>query len=455
MIHIALLALGAVSLLPQILSAQSWYQATTANDPGDSRDAAMAFCNTANHVVLFGGFPLRNDTWTYDGADWTHAAPSTVPPGRRECAMATDFARGVVVMFGGRGSSGALADTWEWNGTDWQNVTPAASPPGRIGHVMAWDALRNVTVLFGGAVDPFLPPALTDTWEWNGTTWTQVGTAHAPSESVYASMCFDTARNVCVLTGGTSVFGAPDQKTWEYDGTDWIDRTAAVGPGPSVGLGVQNAQMVFDPIAAVALLYGGRTPAGTFPTDTWQYDGTAWSIVATGTPSERVRFAMAFDLNRGVPVLYGGLDGTFSTWYHETWQYGTTPASYTMFGFGCPGSAGVPSNTASSLPVIGGTLTIEIGNLPIPEVMAIVLGNTQLGPIDLTGLGMPGCSGYVSPDFLALVTGSAGVASFSVPVPANPTLIGAEIHSQALVFEAGINAFGAIVSDAATATVGI
>jgi hypothetical protein len=358
-------------------------------------------------------------------------------------------------MFGGRGAGGALADTWEWNGVDWQNVTPASSPPARIGHVMAYDATRNVTVLFGGAADPFAPPQLTDTWEWDGTTWTQVATTAAPSESVYSSMCFDTQRNVCVLTGGTSTLGAPDQRTWEYDGLNWVDRTAAVGPGPSVGIGVQNAQMVFDPLRMVAILYGGRTPSGTFPTDTWEYDGASWSIVATGTPTERVRFAMTFDLLRGVPVLYGGLDGTFQNWYHETWELGLPTAAYFGYGAGCPGALGVPSNTASTLPVIAATMTIDIGNMPAPEVGALVLSATRIIPIDLAPIGAPGCNAYLTVDFIALFGGGGGTASFPVPIPANSGLIGVEIHSQALVFENGVNALGAILSDAATARLGI
>ena len=38
---------------------------------------------------------------------------------------------------------------------------------------MAYDAARGVTVLFGGYDGANY---LGDTWEWNGTSWTQVGT---------------------------------------------------------------------------------------------------------------------------------------------------------------------------------------------------------------------------------------------------------------------------------------
>jgi hypothetical protein len=39
--------------------------------------------------------------------------------------MAYDAAAGTVVMFGGDGLNGALNDTWTWNGSDWTQQTPA------------------------------------------------------------------------------------------------------------------------------------------------------------------------------------------------------------------------------------------------------------------------------------------------------------------------------------------
>ena len=109
--------------------------------------------------------------------------------------MATDLGRSVVVMFGGQGA-GVMSDTWEWNGVYWESTAPVTSPSARVGHVMAYDSARSVTVLFGGSPNPILPPVANDTWEWNGTTWTQVATATAPSEAVYSSMCYDSQRGV-------------------------------------------------------------------------------------------------------------------------------------------------------------------------------------------------------------------------------------------------------------------
>lgn len=56
--------------------------------------------------------------------------------------------RGRVVMHGGRGTSGWLTDTWEWDGTDWTERQPAHDGHTDVGGVMAFDhALGRVLLL--------------------------------------------------------------------------------------------------------------------------------------------------------------------------------------------------------------------------------------------------------------------------------------------------------------------
>src|SRR5262249_14172263 len=70
-----------------------------------------------------------------------------------------------------------LADTWEWDGTDWTQRATASSPPARYGHVLAFDSARGRTVLFGSS-------SLTDTWEYGPVVpgaWVPFGTGCAGS----------------------------------------------------------------------------------------------------------------------------------------------------------------------------------------------------------------------------------------------------------------------------------
>ncbi|MCH8271508.1 MAG: hypothetical protein IH985_09915 [Planctomycetes bacterium] len=53
--------------------------------------------------------------------------------------------------------------------------------------------------------------------------------------------------------------------------------------------------------------------------ETWEWDGTSWTLAATTGPSPRNRHAMAYDSVRGVTVLFGGDDGAPNG---ETWEWG-------------------------------------------------------------------------------------------------------------------------------------
>jgi hypothetical protein len=142
--------------------------------------------------------------------------------------MAYDAARGVTVLFGGTWNMSYLGDTWEWNGTAWRLRT-VFGPSGRLGHAMAYDAARGVTVLFGGSTGRGpggLPYVNGETWEWDGTVWTEL-VVTGPSPREFAAMAYDAARGVTVLFGGiagfiinseTWVLGAPCPADFDHSG---------------------------------------------------------------------------------------------------------------------------------------------------------------------------------------------------------------------------------------------
>ena len=102
--------------------------------------------------------------------DWTQV--STQGPSARESAyMSYDSSRGKIVLFGGyepAGSGKVDSDTWEFDGTSWTQIPVSGPPPGALGQ-MVFDSARGVSVLFGGGNNStFLAPI---TWEWDGATW--------------------------------------------------------------------------------------------------------------------------------------------------------------------------------------------------------------------------------------------------------------------------------------------
>jgi hypothetical protein len=126
---------------------------------------------TTGHVVLFGGNNCTadgyiNDTWTWDGTNWTQQSPSTSPSTRGFVGFAADPVLARPVLFGGFDGSSTLSDTWTWTGSNWSPLAVTTSPSARGQTAMATDPNGRL-VLFGGnasAPPPFGDSPLGDTW---------------------------------------------------------------------------------------------------------------------------------------------------------------------------------------------------------------------------------------------------------------------------------------------------
>src|SRR5262249_5244454 len=180
-------------------------------------------------------------------------APVSSPPQRYGAAMASDFLRGRTVMFGGGTNSGLplFADTWEWDGSNWSQLTPRAEPPARSRPALAYDRFRSRTVLFGGSGDSSMTCCFADTWEWDGAHWLQRVPVVAPAARAYHALAFDSRRGRTVLFGGqtsSSLFA----DTWEWDGGNWALQTPATGP-PARTLHA----MTYDSGRGRVVLFGG------------------------------------------------------------------------------------------------------------------------------------------------------------------------------------------------------
>ncbi|MEB2322151.1 MAG: hypothetical protein OZ921_06535 [Sorangiineae bacterium] len=312
---------------------KTWTAAAPASKPSARGGHAMVFDAARGTVVLFGGVDANNqflaDTWEWDGATktWTDVTPSGVSPtGREFHAMAYDAARGKVMLFGGHGADYVdLADTWEWDGLarTWTPVTVAVSPSLRTSPAMAYDAVRHKVVLFGGHGGGYL----NDTWEWDGAakTWTQLTPAAPPAARGGHAMTYDAARGKVVLMGGFS--SAPGtgsfDDTWEWDGSSWTN----VSPGPSPPARSSHA-VAYDVARERVLLFGGFV-SGVALADTWEWDGAAWTQASpASSPPARGHLALADDLARQRVVLFGGFGG--SGWLADTWEWnGATWANVT------------------------------------------------------------------------------------------------------------------------------
>jgi hypothetical protein len=66
--------------------------------------------------------------------------------------MAYDAATQAVVLIGGNGTNETqeFTDTWSWNGATWTQLFPASSPSARTSPAMTYDPVLRAVVLFGG-----------------------------------------------------------------------------------------------------------------------------------------------------------------------------------------------------------------------------------------------------------------------------------------------------------------
>jgi hypothetical protein len=312
---------------------------------------------------------------------------------------------------------------------------------------MAFDQSRGVIVLFGGGDGVGL---LNDTWEWNGTHWSQSNPVMRPSVRAGAGMAFDPVNASVLLYGGGDVNGVPLVDTWSWNGTNWQLRTPATPPTQR-----GNPAMVTDTCRQRVVLYGGNN-YDMFP---WEWDGAQWHQLYTPTGGPRLGSGSAYDATHRAVVYFGGNDPSFVNWMSDTWVYSTPwPATNTSYGGGCAGSEGIPvlASAPYSLPWIGDTLHMRVS--PLALTTTTVLFGTGLDPttpVDLSQYGMPSCNGLVSVLIVDFVAASSGSAEWSIAVPNTAALAGAHVFQQAFALEAGANAAGVVASNGADMMIGI
>jgi len=404
-------------------------------------------------LMLFpGGGQPGNSFWRWNGTTWDQPVAVT-PPHRFDCYVAYDAARQRVVLYGGTGPTGTgpggfINDLWEWDGAVWQQRAVAAFPPARIYGAFAFDRARNVCVLFSGS-HPSTGALQTDTWEWNGTTWTQALPAAHPLGRRLANMTFDPSTQRLLLYGGDGPASLIFTDTWTWDGVAWVQRQPATPPWAR-----HASIMVSDLARSRVVLCGGLF----FDFQTWEWDGSQWHASVPGSPGPLVESAATYDTQRGEVLMFGGASPAGFT--SDLWRYKTnSPANATPFGAGCAGSVGVPylANAPYSLPWIGDTARTRVYNLsPItPGAIFVTSLTPSFLPMSLAPIGAPGCDLLLQPDVLTLEIASESHADSAVSIPFSVSLAGLSIYQQAFPFEAGVNPLGMIASNGLRLILGI
>ncbi len=199
------------------------------NGPGKRSRHEFTYDAKQRTLVLFGGIEwsspsgkLFHDTWLFRDGEWLEAHCEVAPVARHRGAMVYDSVRGCSVLFGGQGQGSLrfrmLGDTWSFAGDQWRQIhfSTGSQPTPRCGHSLAFDENTGQTLLFGGITAE--DRSLSDTWIFDGSTWTQLSVA-GPTPRRYAAFAYDPALQGCVLQGGSL-----DDRGKKQYGETWLLR---------------------------------------------------------------------------------------------------------------------------------------------------------------------------------------------------------------------------------------
>jgi cysteine-rich repeat protein len=359
----------------------TWYENATALRPAGRTEHAMAYDPVRERIVMFGGSSagaMLGDTWEYDGTVWTQILGSA-PIARQMHAMTYDPKRGRVILYGGTNApiDTEYNDTWQYNGT-WATVsgnvpatghfshsltfdpargetlmvggqthlgdtpetyaldgtgwTKIASAPGRRGHVAGFDEARGRTVIWGG-VSGGTPKYLVT--ELIGTTWTDQTDAGEPSRfNLLPAIAFDTTRGQLIVFGGQGSGVPNSNETWAMGETEWTQlQITGSSPPPRY-----RSAMAYDAARKRVVLFGGQSDGTTALADTWELNGTTWSVRTPGSgPSPRAGHRMVYDSWRKKVVLFGGDDTSTSN--NELWEWDGAAGTWTKITLANPPEA--------------------------------------------------------------------------------------------------------------------
>ena len=328
---------SAPSIGPLSPSAGPWVLLGTAGRAPSARASeSLAYDPVHNFTLAFGGDYL-NDTWKEKGGTWTNISAnlSTAPSRRGLAPMAYDAHDGYFVLFGGFSDAPTWSrgeydnDTWIFNGS-WKNITGSAgAPPSpRFASSMVYDPQLSAVVLFGGVVGGLNNGAsgpLNDTWEFRNGTWKNVTgqLSTSPPGRDWEALAYDVADRYLVLYGGYNEATATlYSDTWTFNGSAWSKLAPSIDPGA-----LRSAYFASSEGAeGYPLLYGGDTSPylGAAVNATWVFRAGQWTNLTArvGSPPTPLNFgALVWDGSLDRLVLFGGYDAagaeTNSTWTYD------------------------------------------------------------------------------------------------------------------------------------------
>jgi PKD repeat protein len=153
--------------------------------------------------------------------------------------------------------------------------------------------------------------------------WSNITSSAGPSPPprISGGMVYDAADGYTLLFGGeylnTSSFRTTYYNdTWAFENGTWRNLSIAFAPSPRFGFG-----LAYDVEDGYVVLFGGSSKTASYLSDTWTYSGGVWTNITKATaPPARFWASMTYDEPDGFVVLFGGLS-TGSSYVGDTWKF--------------------------------------------------------------------------------------------------------------------------------------
>lgn len=411
-------------------------------------DGAVRVLHVAGNgdVVAGGDFNVAGGTPAAHVARWNGVAWTPIGTGLADPVYCiTEDSTG---LWTGTGNQFVDYRLRRWDGSQWNIVGIVGQQfPGsalRANFIRALGHLPNGDLVAGGNVLSGMGQSGIATW--GGTWWSLItlgGTVHTI-----------TTVPGGVIMAGSFLYsgGGPANNIVLWDGSGWNTGWSTYG----AGLDSYTYAVVVLPNGEVVAGGDFQNAGSVAASRLARWDGTSWSGFGSGADAP----VRALGVTASGDLLVGGEFRTVAgmpTGYFA--RFDSCSSAYTVFGAGCAGALGVPGNEVLQQPKLGTSLMARITRMP-QSLGFLALGTSRAVsafgplPVAMAPLGMAGCDLRVSLDYLQVLSGSNQTATWSLAIPNNPMLLGMQFYSQALVVDPAANAFGAILSDAATATLG-
>jgi hypothetical protein len=176
----------------------------------------------------------------------------------------------------------------------WVDRTTVAGPGPSYDHAMCYDAGHNVSMMFRGG----------NTWTWDGTVWSQVGT-NGPSSGNYTQvvMAYHAAANQVLLVPNNG-------SAYVWSGLSW----STVSAPPPQSFQPTTQAMAYDPVRTQTVLFIPSGQGG-YASATFVWDGSSWSQRSTQVIPNGTSPSMAFDPVSGNLLLATVYNN--ATWFYE------------------------------------------------------------------------------------------------------------------------------------------